>query len=432
MTTWSPVDRNPHGLSRTRRFPISGRRGSAYMIVLAAALVVATLGLGGLLALRSQYRAWRTLTDAAEARQNALSAIELGRLWISQDPHWRSNRGSGVWASNQPMASGSFTLEATDPLDGDLTNRPHDPVVLKAIGVKGPTRHIVQVTLTATPEPLPALRCAAHTGGQLHVKDEKLLIAAGSVYSTNAGLWNEGTIRASVEAGYAQRVGIVTDTLTLGAPPKAFPDPGVPEMYARLGTTIAPGNLIEKVVLSPGQNPWGQRNAEGVYVVRTASDLTIRDTRIHGTLVVICPGKKVTLGNNLLIHPYRADYPSLIVDGNAVFQYESTTRLSEKDISVNFNPIGSPFEGSEDADLADAYPSEVRGLVHVTGTAWLTNTAMIRGCLLCSAANTTDALVCDGTNEIVYTSDLYTNPPQGYTSAVKMLVQPGTWRQLVE
>jgi Tfp pilus assembly protein PilX len=402
------------------------------MIVLATGLVVATLGLGALLAVRSQYRAWRTLTDAAEARQNALSAIELGRLWISQDPNWRSNRGSGVWASNQPMASGTFTLEATDPLDGDLTNRPHDPVVLKAIGVKGHSRHIVQVTLTASPEPLPALRCAAHTGGQLHVKAGKLLIAAGSVYSTNAGLRNDGTIRASVEAAYAQSIGVVTDTLTLGVPPKAFPDSGVPEMYARLGTTIAPGNTIDKMVLSPGKNPWGALNNDGVYVIRANSDLTIKNSRIHGTLVVICPGRKVTVDNNVLIHPYRADYPALIIDGNAVFQHDSSTKLSEVATATNFNPVGAPFEGSEDADTADEYPSEVRGLVHVTGTVQLMNTAMIRGCLLCSPANTTDALVCDGTNEIVYNSALYANPPQGYTSAVKMLVQPGTWRQLVE
>jgi Tfp pilus assembly protein PilX len=419
-------------MSRQQRSSPSDRRGSAYLIVLAAAMIVATLGLGALLAVRSQNRAARALMDAAEARQNAHSAIELGRLWISQDPKWRSNRPNGAWATNQPMGAGSYSLEVTDPLDGDLANRPHDPVVLKAIGVKGQARHIAQVTLTASPEPLPALRCAAHTGGQLHVKAGKLFIAASSVFSTNGSLRNDGTIRANVEAASAQSVGTVTGTLTLGVPPKSLPDASVAEMYARLGTTIVPPSTIDKQVLAPGRNPWGAGNSDGVYVIRTNNNVTIRNSRVYGTLVVICPNNTVTVDSNVLIHSYRADYPALIVDGNAVFQYDSNTRLSETTLATNFNPAGAPFEGSEDADMADVYPSELRGLVHVTGTVRLTNTAMVRGCLLCCPANTTDALVCDGTNEIVYNSALSTNPPQGYTSAVKMLVQPGSWRQMVE
>ena len=142
------------------------RRGSIYLIVLAAASIVATLGMGAMLAVRAQARAVNSLGDAAEARQYALSAVEIGRLWIAQDPNWRTNRSCGAWASGQPIGSGTFTLEVSDPVDGNLANRPHDPVVFKATGVKGQARQVVQVTLTANPVPLPALQYALVSSGR--------------------------------------------------------------------------------------------------------------------------------------------------------------------------------------------------------------------------------------------------------------------------
>jgi hypothetical protein len=383
------------------------------------------------LAIRAQARAANGMGDAAEARQYALSAIELGRLWIAQDPNWRTNRTCGVWASQQPIGSGTFTLAVSDPVDGNLANRPHDPVVFTATGVKGQARQVIQVTLAANPVPLPALQYALVTGGQLHVHGSNQLATNLATVSSNGSLKNRGTIVGNVEAASASQVGTISGTLTLNAPAKALPSHSVVDLYTNLGTLIAPGNQINKQLLSPGQNPWGATNPEGVYVIRTSSDLTISNTRIYGTLVVLCPGHTVTVQNQVLFQPVRADYPTLIVDGNAVFQYSSQGAvLSEATTGVNFNPPGAPYNGQSDSDLSDTYPSEIQGLVHVTGTAQLNNTALIRGLLLCQSAQTSDAVVC-WNSQIIYTPSLYTFPPQGYTTAVNMIPQSGSLQQVV-
>ena len=404
----------------------------AYLLVLAATMIVATIGMGAMLAVRAHARIANAAGEIAEARLYALSAIDLGRLWISQDPKWRTNRTNGVWVTNQPIGAGTFTLEVTDPIDGNLANRPHDPVVLKATAVKGQARQILEVTLTALPTPMPALACALHTGGQLHVNSGKRLTAKLATISTNGSLRNDGTITGNVEASSASNAGNINGILRLGVSSKAFPDSGVPEMYASLGTLISPGGTINKRVLGPGFNPWGAANPEGVYVIRTSSDLTITNTRINGTLVVICPGHKVTLGGQVLLQPFRPDYPALVVNGNLLFQYTSTnTPLSESAQGANYNPSGAPYLGASDGDTGDQYPSEIDGLVHVTGTLNVQSDALVRGAVVCEFPGGTDAVRFEANNEIVYDPTLFTNPPQGYTTAVPMVPQAGSWRQVV-
>ncbi len=424
LTSHSPLAPRPSPLVR--------RRGSAYLVVLAVSLIVATMGLGALLAIRAQARTANALSDAAEARQYALAAIELGRLAIGKDPNWRTNRTCGVWISQQAIGSGTCSLEVNDPVDGNLANRPHDPVIFKATGIKGQARQMIEVTLSAKPDPLPALKYALHAGGQLHIKLGRQLATNTATVSTNGSLRNEGTIAASVEAGSASQIGVVSGTLTLGAPSKAFPDRSVVDLYANLGTLIAPGNTIEKLVLSPARNPWGATNADGVYVIRANQNLTIRHMRIYGTLVVIGNGNTVTVDNQVLLQPVRSDYPALIVDGDVVFQYSSLlTPLSELLTLVNFNPPETPYDGESDADILDTYPSEIQGLVHVTGKVELKQTALVRGLLLCESTLSTDAVACED-SQVVYNPSLFAFPPQGYTTAVKMIPQSGSWKQTVD
>ena len=139
----------------------------------------------------------------------------------------------------------------------------------------------------------------------------------------------------------------------------------------------------------------------------------------------------MTVDQQVLFQPVRPDYPALIIDGDAVLQYSSQgTVLSEATTGVNFNPPGTPYNGYSDSDLSDTYPSEIQGLVHVTGQVQLQNTALIRGLLLCQSALVNDAVVCQQ-SQFIYTPSLFTFPPQGYTSAVNMIPQSGSWQQVV-
>jgi hypothetical protein len=160
--------------------------------------------------------------------------------------------------------------------------------------------------------------------------------------------------------------------------------------------------------------------------------MTIRNTRLNGTLVILCPGKKVTIDNQVLLQPSRSDYPVLIVQGDLVLQYTTTgTPLSEAARGYNYNPPGAPYQGIADTDQADQYPSEIQGLVHVTGTLDVKHDGLVRGAVIGESTALTDAARYEENNTMVYTPSLFTNPPQGYTTGVKMQPQSGSWKQVV-
>lgn len=427
--------------------PRRKRRGGAYVVVLSVSVIVALMGLGSILAGRVRMRTAQVGSEAAEARLAAQSGAEAARLWVSQDAEWRNNYPGLKFGKDRPLKledGGWFAVELEDAADGSLTNRPHDTATLTATGAKGGATQMLQVRLRAKPTPLPALAFALHTAGQIHLQGGmslSTLTASSSAVSTNGNLHNDGTINGGVEIGAttATVAGTINGTLRTSAPAKAFPPRSVIDLYANLGTPIDPGGQMVGRVLAPKYNVWpgGGSNPDGVYVVRTTNDLTIRDSRIHGTLVVICPGRTVRIEGHTVFHKAaRPDYPVLIIDGNAVFTYESATLLEESLLGVNYNPDGAPYPGHEPddliGDLLDSYPSHIEGLVHVTGTVTFEKTAKIKGLLLCESAADAGAVVINGTNTIEYDGSLFANPPQGYTQSVQMVVEPNSWRRVVK
>jgi hypothetical protein len=421
---------------------VGSRQGGAYVVVLAVTMIVALMGLGSIIASRVRLRTAQIGNEAADARLIAQTGAEAARLWVSQDPDWRKNYPGTRFGLNQPfkLDGGSFTVELEDPLDNNLTNRPHDVAALTATGVRGGARQIVQVRLKAKPTPLPALAFALHAAGHVRVNSGNTISVATSAVSTNDNVQNDGTITGDVEIpGSAMSPqGTVTGSVRTLSKTKVFPPRSVIDLYAALGTTINPGTTIANRVIAPNYNVWpgGGSNPDGVYVIRSSSDMTFRDSRIEGTLVIICPGKTVTFEGHLLLHKApRGDYPVLIIDGNAVFAYDSSTKLQETLLGTNYNPDGAPYPGADPddllGDLLDSYPSEIQGLVHVTGTVTFKNTAKIKGVVLAESPLTLEAVRFQGTNTIEYDKAIFANPPQGYTESVRMVVEPNSWKRIV-
>jgi hypothetical protein len=283
--------------------------------------------------------------------------------------------------------------------------------------------------------PLAALAYAIHTGGTLHVQSGNTLYVGRGTISTNGTVKVDGTLVGNAEALLSLGLGKITGTATIISSSKPFPSSDVPDKYAAIGTAISPGSTIDKLVLGPGYNPYGTPNSNGVYVIRASGDITLKNTRIYGTLVVINPGKKLTIDGQVNISPVRADFPALIVSGNCVIQFTSSgTPLSESGQGVNFNPPGAPYAGVSDTNTLGTYPSEIRGLVHVTGTLNMAKDGVIRGAVLCESTGglLTDAVYIQDDREIFYDSRLYTSPPRWYTSSVPMKVVSGSWVQVTD
>jgi len=405
------------------------RGGTVYLHVLSCSLVISILGLGSLLAVRVQVRSCRLMRDCAEARTCAVSAVELGLLDIQQDPAWRTTWPSGLWMTDQPLGAGRFNLQGIDPQDNDLADSPYDAVVLTGIGTKGLACHKTRVVLVPVIKPIGALTSCLQGSGSLQVTGGKRITAVGAPVCTNGQLDNDGTIDGSAEAQSTAHTGTITGTLTVPGTVKRMPDADVISRYAAKATAISKLATMEKIVLAPGCNPYGTADPNGLYVMNTANaNLTIRDCRIYGTLVVLAGSGTVTVDNSVLIQNYRSDFPCLLIAGDAVIKCTSaSTQLSEVTLAVNFNPTGAPYNGSTDTDKKDTYPNEIQGLVHVSGSLRFQQTARIVGVVICDGS-----IACEETNTITYNASLYACPPQWYTYVDGMKLSPDSWRQMID
>jgi hypothetical protein len=221
----------------------------------------------------------------------------------------------------------------------------------------------------------------------------------------------------------------ITGILTVPAAHKPMPDPNVISDYISKATVVPFTGDINKQILTPTYNPWGPTNADGVYFIDTGDkDFKIQRTRIQGTLIVRLGTKKLILDQSVFMQNYRSDYPVLIVDGNMEMKYQSYSgMLSEAVESTNYNPPGAPYQGQSDLDMADEYPNEVQGLIHITGFLKLNETARVKGAIICEGS-----VECASQNTIIHDPTLYAIPPEGYTYVDGMKISPGSYRQVVD
>ncbi len=112
----------------------SWRRGSALLFTLLGCLVVATLGVGTLLAVRIERQAATAAMDGYQAALFAQAGIDMAFYRIDHDPDWRAKAAAGAWSGPQALGTGSYTITMADPVDGDLADSEFDPVVITVRG----------------------------------------------------------------------------------------------------------------------------------------------------------------------------------------------------------------------------------------------------------------------------------------------------------
>jgi hypothetical protein len=288
---------------------------------------------------------------------------------------------------------------------------------------------MTQVTLVPVVKPLAALSSCLAASGDITISNGTRITVIGAPLSTNGKLKNSGTIDGNVEAQSVTTHGTITGTLTEPGPVKPMPAASVFTDYVSKATAVPYAATIEKVVLGPGCNPLGPTDPNGLYVINTGNrDLTLRNFRIYGTLIIAAGSKTVHIEDAVFMQNYRSDFPVLLVEGYVQLKFKSVAGpLSEATCDTNFNPTGAPYDGTTDSDKSDQYPNEIRGLIHVAGTFAPWETARVVGVVLCDGL-----LVTMGTNTIVYDAGLFANPPKGYTFVDGMAVSPGSWTQVVQ
>jgi hypothetical protein len=182
--------------------------------------------------------------------------------------------------------------------------------------------------------------------------------------------------------------------------------------------------FIHQKVLGPGVNPFGTADPDGIYWINCAGNtLVLERSRILGTLLVLNPGPNSRIAHGPIhLSPFLPGYPALIVDGNFAIQAtnrplgEAENSSAEYSITTNYNSTGMPYEfgtstvGSEDGNANDNYPSEIRGLVAISGNLTYANLTLIRGPVIVGG-NTVSG---GGTLSVEHSAESLITPPPGF------------------
>lgn len=419
-----------------RRRP-GGRRGSTYLLVLFTALIVSVVGFAAFRQFQLKERTTHLERDWNEAGVLAHSAVEWGLVQISRDYWWRETfleRQDESFSEELPWGRGGLRWRLHDPVDGDLTDDPADPVRLFGRGRVGDSERVYSCWAWPTGQPLDVLRSALHASGQVTVQG--VLDVREGPLSTNERLRiDAGPLLGDVEADTIDRPDQVLGSVSSGIPPKTMPKAVLHDVYRSLGSEIpfteissSRDGVLQRQLISPLHHPTDEtaRNANGLYWIKLppASTLTIRDCRIEGTLLIetslFC---SVRVGPNVVWTPARPDFPALQIytdqDWWSSVEIECRGELREDLAGVNFNPDTAPYYGTADSDTNDTYQASLRGLIHVirdvNGTP--NSKTVIR-----APNKIVGSLLIDGDVELypdsILVADprLHAKPPLGYTT----------------
>jgi len=385
------------------------RRGSAYVLVLVTAMILTVIGISSVAVSRVENRRAAMARNASEARLLAMTAIEHARVTIESTPLWTTLYVGKDLPLTTSYGGGTFEWRITDRGDGSYT--------IRGTGRKGGATRILSATYGASGG-LAVLGKAAYAAGAV-VTGSTTNFVGGAIACGDTHT-NNGAINGNVEAVKFVNAGTVSGMITPGSV-LPLPSSSVVGYYTSMATPIlytATLGSISTKLISANSNPYGLPNSNGVYsiTVPASSTLTITKSRLVATLVVtLGPGATLRLQQANLWEKPAGNFPVLIVNAlgaGTIDMNGFTQQLSEPGTLVNFNPLGTPYEGVWDLDILDLYPTEVRGLVHVLGANSVTSSGSnfyLKGVLV------TEGKFNPGSNS-TYARDasIASSPPNGY------------------
>ncbi len=401
--------------------------------------MVAMIGLASLQIANVTLRQATDISSAPSAQILARSAIEFAVLQLRNDPNWRTtytNNTSYPTTGRITLGNGAFTFRFVDA-DGNLADDDSDAVRVWGIAGVGEATWAESVLLLPTGSGVSSLQASLYTSGNLTVSSGACVESSQRVSA--AGAVNVNSTQSLLAAKYIDAgttiSGNAAGLTSTSVPARKMPSDTVFDYYLARGTyidvaslpTVSGAKRIGEAAIGPGVNPYGMVNPEGIYILDCKNQkVTVSDSRIVGTLVLLEPGVDSSISDQISMAPAISNYPSLLVRGNLKFSYQSDVFLTESTEAVNFNPSGAPDSGVTDSDLSDRYPSLIRGLIYVSGTldapsdsqSSVTDGALLAGTLTFSSSH-----------RAKYSPLFSASPPPGFARGNPMVIAPGTWRR---
>ncbi len=418
-------------------FRIRARRGSIYLLVLSAGLLLAVAGMSVLITTQLATRSAAGNDDVAEAAVLAESAVELGLAKMKANPAWRTTYTNNVATTPIALGRGTISFKLVDESDGNLSNNATDPVRVYGIGKVGKTTRVYSMMIG--PVGISGLSTAMCFGGTVTLG--AVSIYGSATISSNASINCTGTTlnATNLEAAVSVTTVTCTGTGTRKFPvvAKELPNAAtVFDYYVANGTRMSgiPVSLgvlqITNVLISPTNNPFGGgTNPNGIYYVDCGgSAVQISAVRIVGTMVFRnCGG--VTIQTKMNLEPAKRGYPVLMVEGNLTWKTNSTVLSDNATTPINFNPPGVPYPynfglggGTSNSTYTDSYPTRITGIVYASGTIDGNSNAVFTGCII-----TPGGWAPSGSFDLTYDPVYYQNPPPGFLSTTLAPIG-GTWR----
>lgn len=346
------------------------RHATAYVLVLASALIVVTVGVAAVAVSRAHLASTAAQADMHAARAAAIGGIEYGLVNADGSLSWRTLRDSSPEVAAFRSGDTVVSTTVSDPLDASLTDDWSEPIQLTASASLRNATQIISARFSPVFRSITGLNAAIAASGDIILSAAELdatgpVASGGSISNTGqpqyATRWfAKGTITGT---GY-------NGTLNPGSSSPELPSADTITYLKSIGTRItyaSTGGVLDNVVLSESTNPYGATNSNGVYYIECArASMVIKNSRIRGSLLILEPGATCRLEGSVLIEPLLPTLPALVVDGAMTFA-GSTADLSEVSRNTNFNPAGAPYLGATDTDKADVYPSMLAGVVWING-----------------------------------------------------------------
>lgn len=366
----------------------SARRGSAYLLVLGATMIVTTMAIGGAMVLSSEIQSQSKRLELVQTTIAAQSVLELGVLTFDNSASQRKAISRGAAVVSARIGGVKAVVRAAAQDGSDITLDPYDPFTLTAYAEGLNASQGVSIDVTPVDAQPTSFDAAIHAGGSIAmhksgVSGGPMIGAAGDVTAAatstvslpvySSGLIAGGTFTAGTSANVATKVMPSVDGL---------------EYYASRATAIAytsiPSGKISGVVLAPGINPFGASDTNGLYAIDCGgSNLTIENSRIAASLIIWNVGK-LTINSGIHWTTPNENLPALGMRGSDLFVFLTDAAMDEATIHVNLTPLALPFEGVGDATMTSVLPNTLQGAFYVEGNVEAKGLFPLQGSLVCT------------------------------------------------
>ncbi len=351
----------------TRRGPYRARPGVVtFFLVLALAVLTLAASLAMVAGTVAQQEACMAARDGRTLEWTARSGLQWALWRTYSDPLWRTTlpvNANGAWTT-QPLSvgSGSFTVYGTDPVDGDLTDDPTDPVSLTVRASVGQT--VVEYLATLEPYTHPVLAFAVFSANK-HIVFKNAPVIEAPVRG-NAALSDDKTTTVDVTAGgrletlTGQNVSNTLLPYTTFVPeemPSLAPDF---DWYASRATLLSTKSISRASLTESSLYISGDvfpPNPDGIYLIDGSTDnVSLKDVYLRGTLLIDrADGVEISGGFRCELGPLGG--PTLLV---------RTKPGTQVDILIDRPVLDEPSDGVDynaDGDTVDVIASRLKGLI---------------------------------------------------------------------